>query len=90
MRRLAVAMACLLAGGGCRICSDSCDTSPPVAGSSYSNPYGRSGSAFSGGPVIGTISAPPVEASDDASPAAAYAPVGATPQITASAMGWTE
>ena len=39
-----VASFALLAAGGCRMCSDSCDYSPPVAGSPYDAFHTRAGS----------------------------------------------
>jgi hypothetical protein len=38
----------ILALAGCRMCSDSCDYSPPVAGSPYDAIHSRAGSAFNG------------------------------------------
>lgn len=49
----------LLAAGGCRMCSDSCDYSPPVAGSPYNGFTQRAGSAFNGEV---TVTTPPVPA----------------------------
>ena len=45
--KLAAALV-IVASCGCRMCSDSCDYSPPVAGSVYGGANGRAGSAFSG------------------------------------------
>ena len=39
-----VASLTLLAAGGCRMCSDPCDYSPPVAGSPYDTFHSRAGS----------------------------------------------
>jgi hypothetical protein len=43
-RKLAASLM-LLAAGGCRMCSDSCDYSPPVAGSPHDTFHSRAGSA---------------------------------------------
>lgn len=47
-RHWAAVAACILLASGCRMCSDCCDYSSPVADSPYHNPYGRAGSAFTG------------------------------------------
>lgn len=43
-RSLAAALV-LVAAGGCRMCSDSCDYSPPVLNGPYAGQIGRAGSA---------------------------------------------
>lgn len=53
-----VAALVVLAAGGCRMCSDSCDYSPPVAGSPHNAYTSRAGSAFSGEPLA-TVAPPP-------------------------------
>jgi hypothetical protein len=60
-----VAALIVVAASGCRMCSDSCDYSPPVAGSPYGSVHGRAGSAFSGEiypTVPPTPQAPPASA----------------------------
>ncbi|HEX6960407.1 MAG TPA: hypothetical protein VF175_00960 [Lacipirellula sp.] len=44
MSKILVAAVVLLGAGGCRMCSDSCDYSPPVAGSPYNAFTARAGS----------------------------------------------
>ncbi|MAT68978.1 MAG: hypothetical protein CMJ58_05585 [Planctomycetaceae bacterium] len=61
-RPLAAVAACILLAGGCRMCSDCCDQSPPVADSPYHNPYGRAGSAFTGPGYYGISPLPAVGA----------------------------
>ena len=60
-----VAALIVVAASGCRMCSDSCDYSAPVAGSPYGSVHGRAGSAFSGEiypTVPPTPQAPPASA----------------------------
>ncbi|MBA3483340.1 MAG: hypothetical protein H0T51_16145 [Pirellulales bacterium] len=63
-----VAALIVLAASGCRMCSDSCDYSAPVAGSPYGSVHGRAGSAFSG-EIYPTV--PPTPQAPPASPAPA-------------------
>ena len=67
-RKLAAIAACLALAGGCRMCSDCCDYSSPVADSPYHNPYGRAGSAFTGPQSYTTAPLPAVEESDGSAP----------------------
>ena len=55
-----VAALIVVAASGCRMCSDSCDYSPPVAGSPYGGVHGRAGSAFSG-ELLSTLPPTPQE-----------------------------
>jgi hypothetical protein len=54
-----IAAILVVAASGCRMCSDSCDYSPPVAGSPYNAFTARAGSAFTGEPVV--TSEPPAQ-----------------------------
>jgi hypothetical protein len=58
--KLAAALV-IVASCGCRMCSDSCDYSPPVAGSVYGGVNGRAGSAVRGVVPEGRPPAPDVE-----------------------------
>jgi len=49
--KLIVTALLVVAAGGCRMCSDSCDYSPPVAGSPHNGMTSRAGSVFSGAPL---------------------------------------
>lgn len=60
--RLAAAIL-LVAAAGCRMCSDSCDYSSPVADGPYAGTYGRAGSAFNGVVLSSPVEeTPPVDA----------------------------
>jgi hypothetical protein len=73
MTRKLAALVALVASVGCRMCSDSCDYSSPVADGPYAGTYGRAGSAFTGmvldapaadaeavaAPAVDSISQPP-------------------------------
>jgi hypothetical protein len=52
-----IAALLVVAASGCRMCSDSCDYSPPVAGSPYGGANSRAGSA-AGGAIL---AAEPIE-----------------------------
>lgn len=69
-----IVTALIVAASGCRMCSDSCDYSPPVAGSPYGGMTSRAGSAFSGFPLTSSESLAPQEL-----PETTAAPIG--PQI---------
>jgi hypothetical protein len=58
----------IAAACGCRMCSDSCDYSPPVAGSPYTAFDTRAGSAFSGEPIVTTPTPPPRPSPDTTPP----------------------
>ena len=58
MSKKLVAALAVLAAAGCRMCSDSCDYSPTVAGSPHNAMTSRAGSAFSGAPLA-TVPPPP-------------------------------
>ena len=71
--RTLIGVALLAAAGGCRMCSDCCDYSPPVTEGPYATAYGRAGSVLSGNVVGSTPAeavplAAPVEATPPAAP----------------------
>jgi hypothetical protein len=69
-KKLSGAALLLVALAGCRMCSDCCDDSPPVADNPYASAYGRAGSLHGGA----VIEIPPVEGASAAPTPAMPAP----------------
>lgn len=52
MRKKCLGAVLLLAAAGCRMCSNCCDYSSPLADGPYATVHGRAGSVASGVPVV--------------------------------------